>query len=94
MVIPHPKNSDKDVVVFLDDAHAAPSQEEAAQRAAVAALSRVAGDRALERVLPRDYVPLWQHLGQQVSRRGTAGGPGSWGSREVLERDSRSRQAM
>lgn len=65
-MIPHPKNSDKDVVVFLDDDHAAPSQEEAAQRAAVAALNRVAGERALERVLPREYVPLWQALTQQV----------------------------
>lgn len=45
---------------------AAPTEEEAAQRAAVAALNQVAGDRALERVLPKEYVPLWTTLGQQV----------------------------
>lgn len=49
---------------------AAPTEEEAAQRAAVAALNQVAGDRALERVLPKEYVPLWTTLGQQVGLLG------------------------
>ena len=41
VVLPHPKLQEKDVVVFLDDSQAATSQEEAEQRAAVAALHRV-----------------------------------------------------
>ena len=41
VVLPHPKQQDKDVVVFLEDAQAAPTEEEAEQRAAVAALHRV-----------------------------------------------------
>jgi ATP-dependent RNA helicase DHX57 len=70
VVLPHPKQpSDKDVVVFLDDAHAAPTEEEAAQRAAVAALHRVAGDRALDRLLPRPYLAQWQELGRRRQER-------------------------
>lgn len=41
VVLPHPKKQELDVVVFLDDAQAAPNQEEAEQRVAVAALHRV-----------------------------------------------------
>ncbi len=41
VVLPHPKKQELDVVVFLDEQQAAPSQEEAEQRGAVAALHRV-----------------------------------------------------
>ncbi len=41
VVLPHPKQQDKDVVLFLEDSQAAPDEEEAEQRAAVAALHRV-----------------------------------------------------
>lgn len=67
VVLPHPKQQEKDVVVFLDDALAAPTQEEAEQRGAVAALHRVQGDRALDRVLPRQYTQQWRDLEQQAS---------------------------
>ncbi len=66
MVLPDGKDSARDVVVFLDAAHAAGSEEEAAQRGAVAALQRVAGERSLHRVLPLTYRDLWQALGVQV----------------------------
>ncbi|KAK9846310.1 hypothetical protein WJX81_001334 [Elliptochloris bilobata] len=69
VVLPDGKDSEKDVVVFLDAAHAAGSEEEAAQRGAVAALARVAGERALHRVLPRAYRDLWQDLGAQAEER-------------------------
>lgn len=66
VVLPDGKDSARDVVVFLDAAHAAGSEEEAAQRGAVAALQRVAGERSLHRVLPPAYRDLWQALGVQV----------------------------
>ncbi|PRW33164.1 P-loop containing nucleoside triphosphate hydrolase isoform A [Chlorella sorokiniana] len=69
VVLPHPKKQELDVVVFLDDAQAAPSEEEAEQRAAVAALHRVQGDRALDRILPRPYVVQWKDLEQQHQER-------------------------
>lgn len=74
VVLPHPKQQDKDVVVFLDDSQAAPSEDEAEQRAAVAALHRVQGDRSLDRVLPRPYVQQWRELDQQVGRRAELAG--------------------
>jgi hypothetical protein len=78
VVLPHPKQQERDVVVFLDEALAAPSQEEAEQRGAVAALHRVQGDRALDRLLPRQYGQQWRDLEQQASEGG-AGGGGGWG---------------
>jgi hypothetical protein len=65
-VLPHPKKQELDEVVFLEDSQAAPSEEEAEQRGAVAALHRMQGDRALDRVLPRAYVQHWRELEQQV----------------------------
>lgn len=41
--MPDGKNQERDVVVFLDEAHAAEDEREARQRAAVAALHRVQG---------------------------------------------------
>lgn len=52
VVLPHPKKQELDVVVFLDDSQAAPSQEEAEQRAAVAALHRVQAGAAPLRIEP------------------------------------------
>lgn len=43
VVLPDGKNQERDVVVFLDEAHAAADDREARQRAAVAALQRVQG---------------------------------------------------
>jgi len=62
VVLPHPKQQDKDIVVFLPETHAAESDDEAQQRGAVAALHRIAGDRALERTLPPQYAALWRAL--------------------------------
>ena len=62
VVLPHPKNSEKDIVLFLNEADAAASEDEAQQRAAVVALQRIAGDRSMDRVLPPPYVPLWHGL--------------------------------
>ncbi|KAL4527192.1 hypothetical protein Ndes2526B_g09099 [Nannochloris sp. 'desiccata'] len=69
VVLPHPKQQDKDIVVFLPEAHAAESDDEAQQRGAVAALHRIAGDRALERTLPPQYGALWRSLGEAAKER-------------------------
>lgn len=69
MVLADPKDRNKDIVVFLGSEHQAEGTlpDEAEQRAAVTALHRVAGDRALHRVLPQVYLPLWQELCAAVS---------------------------
>ena len=67
MVLADSKKKDLDVVVFLAEDQAAPDEEEAQQRGAVAALARVAGDRNFQRVLPQDYRPMWGACCQQVS---------------------------
>ncbi len=66
VVLADPKDRNKDIVVFLAEEHQADTPEEAEQRAAVTALHRVAGDRALHRVLPEAYLPLWQELCAKV----------------------------
>jgi ATP-dependent RNA helicase DHX57 len=69
VVLPHPKQQDKDMVVFLPEAYAADTDDEAQQRGAVAALHRIAGDRALERTLPPQYAALWRALGDAAKER-------------------------
>ena len=71
VVLADPKDRDKDVVAFLAAEHQCSSQEESGQRVAVTALHRVAGERALHRVLPEMYRPLWHQLGEHVRRRKT-----------------------
>ncbi len=66
VVLPDGKEGTRDIVAFLGSEHAAPSEEEAGQRGAVAALQRVAGERSLHRVLPQRYRELWQALGAQA----------------------------
>ena len=61
-VLPDPKHKDKDEVVFLAEARAAGTKEEAAQLAAVAMLQRVQGNRALHLTLPAAYHDLWHEL--------------------------------
>lgn len=73
VVLRDPKDRDKDIVVFLAAEHHSNSKEEAEQRVAVTALHRVAGDRALHRVLPLTYRPLWQDLGVKVCQSSSAG---------------------
>lgn len=64
VVLPHPKRKEEDVVVFLDAKFADGSTgNELEQRAAVAALQRVAGDRNYHMLLPKQYLGLWQSLG-------------------------------
>ena len=67
VVLADPKDRDKDVVAFLAAEHQCSSLEETGQRVAVTALHRVAGDRALHRVLPEMYRPLWHQLSEHVS---------------------------
>ena len=54
------------MVVFLDEAQAAPTSEEAQERGAVAALARVAGHRNMQRVLPPLFQAAWTWCVQQV----------------------------
>lgn len=69
VVLPHPKRSDNDVVLFLDSKYACESEQEAQQRAAVTALNKIAGNRSLERTLPPSYVDLWKELGEKEKRK-------------------------
>ncbi|KAF8055672.1 DHX57 [Scenedesmus sp. PABB004] len=71
VVLPDPKlpGSDRDLVVWLDAAHAAEGEEEALQRGAVAALQAVAGDRGLDYVLPQRYRQLWRDMQHQAEER-------------------------
>lgn len=66
VVLPDPSCAAKDTVVFLDKAQAAPTSEEAQERAAVAALARVAGHRNMQRVLPQPFQAAWAWCVQQV----------------------------
>lgn len=66
VVLPDQSNADKDIVVFLDEAQAAPTSEAAQDRAAVAALARVAGHRNMQRILPQAFQPAWAWCVQQV----------------------------
>ena len=60
VVFPDPKGvADKDVVMFLPKDLVCKDEEEARQQAATLGLSHYLGDRALERVLPQKFVPLW-----------------------------------
>ena len=66
MVLPDDKDNDKDIVVFLDAGHATATEEEAQQLGALAALHRLAGDRAMHRILPMQYLQIWEVFGQEV----------------------------
>ena len=65
--------------MFLDEAQAAPTPEEAQERGAVAALARVAGHRNMQRVLPAAYQSAWEWCVKQVRQsNGFAGFIGSF----------------
>jgi hypothetical protein len=66
IVLPDEKDNKKDVVVFLDASQAAGAEEEAQQAGALAALHSVAGDRAMHRILPQQYLAAWEWHGEQV----------------------------
>eukprot|EP00884_Botryococcus_braunii_P007206 jgi/Botrbrau1/16487/Bobra.0142s0081.1 len=63
VVLPDPKDKEKDVVVFLPKEEGVSDETLAEQQGAVAALRRVQGDRALHRVLPLVFRGLWERLG-------------------------------
>ena len=65
-MLPDAKKSENDVVVFLDQNYACECEQETQQRAAVAALHRIAGNRSLERTLPPQYVEMWKALGEKA----------------------------
>jgi hypothetical protein len=64
VVLPDPKKSEDDVVLFLDPSHSAPEGPEAEQRACVMALEAVAGDRKYDSLLPKQYVAIWKEMGE------------------------------
>lgn len=66
VVLPDQNSADRDIVIFLDEAQAAPTSEEAQERAAVAALARVAGHCNMQRVLPQAFQAAWTWCVQQV----------------------------
>lgn len=66
VVLPDEKDNDRDVVVFLDAALATETEDNAQQLGALAALHRVAGDRAMHRILPEQYLLTWEAYGREV----------------------------
>lgn len=70
VILPDPKgHQEEDIILFLPDKDRAQDEQMAQQRAAVLMLHRVQGDRALERVLPAEFVPLWGRLGDEARER-------------------------
>lgn len=69
VVLHDPKNKDKTMVFFLDRETPADTKEEACQNCAVVGLHRVAGDRAMHRVLPKPYIPMWESLHVKADQR-------------------------
>ncbi|QDZ20021.1 DExH-box ATP-dependent RNA helicase [Chloropicon primus] len=62
VVMHDPKKKENTIVFFLDRELSADTKEEACQMAAVVGLHRVAGDRAMHRVLPKTFLSLWDQL--------------------------------
>ena len=69
VVMRDPKNDDKSIVCFVDRDAPCATKEDAIQAAAVVGLHRVAGERALHRVLPKEYLPLWDALHAKAEKR-------------------------
>ncbi|GIL84569.1 hypothetical protein Vretifemale_13233, partial [Volvox reticuliferus] len=69
VVLPDEKRREDDIVVLLDEKYGAEDEQQARERGAVAALHRVQGDRALERILPKEFVSMWTELGEQRKER-------------------------
>ena len=69
VILHDPKNKEKTQVYFVDKELSADTKEEAQQKAALIGLHNVAGDRAMHRVLPKAYVPLWDKLQVRSEQR-------------------------
>lgn len=70
VVLPDPKHkSENDLLIKLPDDLRCADETEAQYRASVVMLHRVQGDRALERILPAPYVPLWHRCGEDKKKR-------------------------
>lgn len=94
VVLPDAKRSENDVVVFLDDSLAAPDAAEAEQRAAVAALHRVAGERQLHMLLPPQYRDVWQAMRESASKRAAEHAARTAAVEQRRERDKERRERM
>ncbi len=73
--------------MFPDERHAAPDAAEAEQRAAVAALHRVAGDRQLQLLLPPQYREMWEEIKASEAKRSEATAARAARDAERRERD-------
>ena len=69
VVLHDPKKKENTLVYFLDKDRSCATKEEACQRAAVVGLHGVAGERAMHRVLPKNYVPMWDDLRDRAEKR-------------------------
>ncbi|KAL3690222.1 hypothetical protein R1sor_016531 [Riccia sorocarpa] len=61
VILPDPKKSEDDVILWYRDTTSRTSQE-AQHRAAVRGLHHVMGNRRLDRILPEEYREQWHHL--------------------------------
>jgi ATP-dependent RNA helicase DHX57 len=94
VVLPDPKRSENDLVVFLDERFASPDAAEAEQRGAVAALHRVCGDRQLHLLLPPQYRPLWQDIKGAAEKRSVQQTAWAVASDERKQRDKERKARM
>eukprot|EP00892_Ulva_mutabilis_P005050 jgi/Ulvmu1/2917/UM148_0001.1 len=64
IIFPHPNKAELDEFVYLPDELLADNEEDAKERGSLAGLNHIAGHRALERVLPEDFLKMWARLGE------------------------------
>lgn len=69
-MLPDEKDNEKDIVAFLDASDATEAEDEAQQLAALTALHAVAGDRAMHRILPKQYLSFWERRSKEVRYSG------------------------
>ena len=69
VVLPDRHKPDNDHVLFLPLEMAQPTSEAAEQAAAVCALHDIAGARAMHRILPPAFRPMWEELGIMAAER-------------------------
>ena len=93
VVLPDKYKPDKDVVIFCDEPCA--SKEEAAQRAAVAALAKVASNLPLQRLLPAKYKQVFlDHEARERARAAKAAADAEERERRAKKPKARERQEL
>lgn len=74
VVLPDPKKSEADVILWYNK-NPAPTSQEAQHRASVMALFHVMGDRRLDRILPYEYRGQWVELEKYAEMKRSSAKP-------------------